>query len=435
MSDNPKHYHLRWFALGFTALLLTAGTAAQSPSFSMAELASEELKAPFKMELKEGQKDGDGTPVIEYALDRVAKAQNVQSLINSGNNTANKNCENCTDAVAKARFMTCSDKNNYLEKELQKTANTESILGDMVRERVSAQPVIKPACIEMGMNMRFGEKSTTFRTCDAKGGLSRAVRPCISENYFRLINNSFDLVSSCMMPHIAAGESTQDQKLDVRAIYALINIESGFHVNAMSGTGAGGIGQFTSAAITDVNINEMKSVRIGLEGSKDPRCVRMSMEMLDSLTPMRAEKSRSCDRISLAQGNPMKNMIYTYAYLKGVKKSMNRVIFDNASYAKKFQLSAADLNKIKRALMVWSHNAGPAGTWTPAKALLNSVYRNKAVTNADEFINQMQSYMQKFPASANNNAGRKKETSGYFPTITKTLNDIETSVGGGSCVN
>ena len=432
MSHIHSLYRIRWFMFSLSALALVAWASPQTISSIELSSESDTLKAPFKLDTK---KDEDGIPVIEYSLDKINKAQNVQNLLNGHNNVANKNCKDCEEALSKARYMTCTDKNNYLEKELSKTAQTDSLLGEMIRQDIKPNSIIKPACVEMGMNYKFGESSRVFRTCNANGALSKAFRPCISENYFKVVNNSFDLVSSCMMGHIAPGEALDEQKLDVRAIYALINVESGFHVNAMSGTGAGGIGQFTGPAITDVNRNGLDSIRISLEGSKDPRCVRLSHEMLDSMTPMRAEKSRSCDRISIEKGNPMKNMIYTYAYLKNVKQSMSRVIFNNASYEKKFKLSASDLNKVKRALMVWSHNAGPAGTWTPAKALLNSVYRNKPVTSADEFINQMQSYMQKFPASANNNVGRKKETSGYFPTITKTLNQIENNAGGGSCVN
>ena len=113
---------------------------------------------------------------------------------------------------------------------------------------------------------------------------------------------------------------------------------------------------------------------------------------------------------------------------------MDSQIFQNRNYKTKFKLSAYDLAKIKRALMVWSHNTGPAGTWTPAKALLNSIYRNKPVTNADQFIDQLQQFMQKVPARANSSTARRNETSKYFPAITSTLNAIESNVGGGQCV-
>ena len=114
---------------------------------------------------------------------------------------------------------------------------------------------------------------------------------------------------------------------------------------------------------------------------------------------------------------------------------MNRVVLNDKRYKNKFKMSDYEKQKIQRALMVWSHNTGPAGTWTPAMTLLNTVYRNKPVTSADAFISELQQYMKKFPARANKSSARRTETSKYFPGITNLLNQIETNVGGGSCVN
>lgn len=430
MSSKITPNHIRRRLLSFTACFAACfATLAFTPGVSSYPTNEFQMASSIPEEV-------DAAPVIEYALDKVTKSQNIQSLLGLNSGVENRTCIDCMTAAPSNRYMTCTDKNNYLEKQLSETAAGSSLLGAMIKQAPRSNSIIKTACIEMGMTQKFGQNSRNFKSCDSNGRLSTAYRPCISENYFRVIQNSFDLVSSCMMNQISPGDSTAEQKKDVRAAYAMINIESGFHMNAMSGTGAGGIGQFTGSAIADVNKNEINSVRFNLEDSRDPRCVQMSHEMLDSMTPMRAEAQNSCDRISLQRGNPMKNMIYTYAYLKGVKKSMNRLVFDNKSYSGKFaKLSVEELNKIKRALMVWAHNSGTSGAWTPAKSLLNTVYRNKPVTSADEFINQMQSYMSKFPASANSSSSRRAETSRYFPEITKTLTQIENNVGGGTCVN
>ncbi|MGZ3745043.1 MAG: transglycosylase SLT domain-containing protein [Pseudobdellovibrionaceae bacterium] len=372
-------------------------------------------------------------PIIVHALDTVDKAKGFQNLFGAFDLIANRNCNSCEEEIRNMRYMQCTPRNDYLEKEILKISLKPGILGDVVRADVRPTSIIKPSCIKMGMNIKFGEGSKNFRECSAAGS-TKAVRPCISENYFKLINNSFDLVSACMKDIIAPEESEKSKKLDVRAIYALINIESGFHINAMSGTGAGGIGQFTRAAIRDVNETQLDKIRSALEKHRNAQCRRMAAEILHSNTPMDSGKS-SCGRISIASGNPIKNMIYTFAYLNGAKEDMNTTIFENHYYKNKFALSEYDLNKIRRALMVWSHNTGPAGTWTPAKALLNTFYRRQKVTNADQFINQLQQYMQKFPSRANKSNRRRNETSHYFPSITNTLNAIENSIGGGSCVN
>lgn len=387
----------------------------------------------LKPEEKSVQESSEPTPIIEHALDRIETINGFQNLFGSMDNTANRNCSSCDEKFQNMRYMQCNRQNDYLENEIATASKNPGILGDVLRAPIRSNSIIKPTCIQIGMNLKFGARSKNFRECSAKGN-EGAVRPCISKNYFTLVNNSFDLVSSCMKDFIAPHANEATQKLDVRAVYALINIESGFHVNAMSSTGASGIGQFTQAAIKDVNSNELHAVRAALKNHPNPQCREMGTQMLASTTPINPSR-KSCDRISLVNGNPIKNMIYTYAYLTGTKKDMNSMIFENRHYKNKFKLSKFDLNKIRRALMVWSHNTGPAGTWTPAKALLNTFYRGKPVTNADQFINQLQQYMQKFPASANKSRVRRKETSRYFPSITENLNNIENSIGGGSCVN
>ncbi len=438
--SRPLIYKMLFISLSFG---LGWNTDIQEFSSDLSSKSEKGLSAPFDLDAsskrkahREETESSETAPIIEHALDKIEQANsNFKSFFSWWDSTSTRNCNDCEEQLRNLRYMQCNRQNDYLESELQSAPLNSGLLGDLMRAPIRSNSIIKPICIQMGMNSKFGVSSKNFRQCTDNGSLRQAFRPCISENYFKLVNNSFDIVSSCMKQFISPGATEETQNLDVRAVYALINVESGFHINAMSGTGAGGIGQFTSSAIQDVNDNELHDVRITLEGSKNPLCSRLSLDLLDSMQPIRPGKAQSCDRISLKNGNPVKNMLYTYAYLKGIKKDMDKVIFNNKNYRSKFRMSEYDLNKIKRALMLWSHNTGPAGTWTPAKALLNTFYRGKTVTNADQFIQQMQQYMQKFPSNANKSSARRKETSHYFPSITKTLNDIENSVGGGSCVN
>lgn len=377
-------------------------------------------------------------PVISHALDQVQQANKYQSFMGWLDNTANRDCPDCAKQIENMRYGQCNEtsRDGYLEKQLQATSAQEGLLGALIRQPVNQNAVIKPICIQMSMQMASsGLPRSAFKSCNGDRYGSAVGPACVGENYFKLINNSFDTVSNCMKDFIAPGESEEMQKLDIRAAYALINVESGFHVNAVSGTGAGGIGQFTSAAITDVNANQIPAVKRALEADIGSVCSQVSSEFLKSSQPIRNNSNASCDRISLKNGNPVKNMIYTFAYLRGVKSDLNKQIFMNSNYSKKFNVSEYDLARIKRAMMVWSHNTGAAGTMTPVKALLNSFYRNKPVTDADKFINQIQQYMQIFPARANAGASRRKETSGYFPAITERLHNIESNAGGGSCVN
>jgi hypothetical protein len=374
-------------------------------------------------------------PVILHSLDQIERGQHASSRLAFDNMAGNRNCAGpeCKD-ITNPKYMKCNRQNDYLEKEMEGLSRKSDLMAKIINSPVNREAIIKPACMRISMETVFGIGSKNFRQCSPNGNTSKAFRPCVSENYFKMVTNSFNVVSSCLKEYMNPKASDETQKLDVRAAYAMINIESGFHVNAMSGRGAGGIGQMTGAAITDANKSEMSKIRAALEENKNPACADLSHEFLDAKEPMRPDKAASCDRISIKKGNPVLNMIYTYAYLKWSKNAMSRAVLNDKLYKNKFKMSDYEKQRIQRALMVWSHNTGPAGTWTPAMTLLNTVYRNKPVTNADAFIKELQQYMQKFPARANKSTSRRDETSKYFPKITNLLNSIEESEGG-TCVN
>lgn len=370
-------------------------------------------------------------PIITHALDQVDRAKKMNDLMSMMSQTFSNDCEECAKKVSEIRYEQCHSGNDYLEKQLADQVASSSLLGTLISRSVSAQSIIKSSCVRASLDLG----SSHFRNCSGTKYGKQLTEPCLSEKYFKLVNNSFDVVATCMKDYIAANETDAEKKLDVRAIYALINIESGFQVNSVSATGAGGIGQLTAAAIADVNMNQLSGVRSSLDSSKFTNCRRISSEMLNSSQPIPSRASSSCERISIANGNPLKNMVYTFAYLRGVKEDLESQIFTNDRYSSKFKLSDVDLARVKRAMMVWSYNTGAAGIITPVKALLNLFYGNKVVTNADDFIESLQQYIQKFPAGANRSAFRRRETSRYFPKITDTLNSIERNIGGGSCVN
>ncbi len=396
---------------------------------------NDRIVVPYRIGAEPPKRSNESENTIEYALNKINKAnQNASILGQIQSPTAN--CRDCSDPVQSMRYNTCNDKNDYLESEIKTAKDGKGLLAELIRAPLRGNSTIKASCIQMGMSLKFGPNDTSFRSCNGNTYSGRAVRPCLSENYFKMIANSFDAVSSCMTEYISPGEGNQAHQQDILAVFAMINVESGFHVNAVSGTGAGGIGQFTATAIEQVNKNDIKKVRTMLGSSSNKLCQRLSSEVLSDEVPMQASANRSCDRIAMKNGNPVINMIYTYASLKGVKKDMNNTIFDNKNYSAKFShLSLNEVNKIKRALMIWSHNTGPSGTWTPAKALLNSYYRSKSIGSADEFLKKMEEYMRAYPASSNKTASRRKETSNYYPKISNALKKIETNIGGGSCLN
>lgn len=343
-------------------------------------------------------------------------------------------CTDCGPKLADVRYASCNSKNSYLEAGLQRAESGSGLMADLLKRGARADTVIKPICMRVALESRFGANTRTFAACT--GGQNKAasnnVRPCLSENYFTLINNSFDLVSRCMAPALAGNAA--DQQSDIRAVYAMLNVESGHHFNIMSPTGAGGSGQFTQSAIADVNKNSLPRVRQLLE-SQGGDCARLSKEILKGGTPMRAQASMSCDRVSLAKGNPLLNLVYTYALVTGAKRDLKNDLFEDRRFGRFFKdLSTSDQNRLRTELTVWSHNTGMGGLRTPLNALLNTKYRGKTVQNVDRFLAELSEAMKTSPHRANASRGRRDETSKYWPAIKKTLNDIEKNAGGGSCV-
>jgi hypothetical protein len=278
-------------------------------------------------------------------------------------------------------------------------------------------------------------KVVDYKTCDGNKSKKATARPCISENYFSIVNNSFDLVSRCMKGFIGEGESKKAQLLNVRDTYGMILVESGFHINIASKTGAGGIGQFTPPAITAVN-KDIETVRTYLASKDNKQCAKLAEEFLQGETPMRAVSGNVCERISISNGNPVTNMIYTYAALKDAKDYFDDNVFNDEKLSKKFALSADDLATVKRALMIWSHNTGQAGLKTPLTKLLTTKYAKAKVTNADKFLSELKKYAYDYPNKGNSGSkARRQETSRYYAKISERMEKVEEYAAGGSCLN
>jgi hypothetical protein len=374
------------------------------------------------------------------------------------------NCPTCkAPTAADIEFMECKRENSYLNDDIAKVMKSPSPLWKEIFSPVpDATTYIKPICIRKGMESHFNERSKSFRECSSSARAvspqsKKVLRPCINEDYFKLVTKSFNLVTQCMKVGIHAGESEEEVKKDALAVYSLISVESGFHVNAMSGTGAGGIGQVTDDAITYINNHVLPVIRTNLQASSSDICKMLDREILSE--PMKADGGNNCDRIAISKGNPLKNMVYTYANIYTSKQQISEDLFEDEDYADKFDLSATEKADLLRQLAVWSHNTGVSGIVTPARATLAHNYAGKKVKSVSEFMEFMKTNIRVYPAKGrdvlitkkgkkgkkitvvkrvgrgNSTPSRILETSQYYPRIQETLHDIEDNVDGKTCLN
>ncbi len=366
------------------------------------------------------------------------KLNTLNTLMSGSVADPNATCPNCAPNISEISFMQCSSKNSYLQDDI---AAAMQLRSEVWKEVFSPNPkiesLIKPLCIRTGMEERFGENSSTFRECSLamtqnQPKNKRLVRPCIDDSYFKLVTNSFNLVSACMKDGFSDSGSIEDQKNDARAVFSLINVESGFHVNAISNSGAGGIGQLTQDSIEYINKNSFHNIQDGLQKSTTAVCRSLGQDILSE--PMIPNPQKSCDRVAIHKGNPLKNMVYTYANLNISRTQIRDDLFGTDKYSKKFDLREKDQSELLRTLAVWSHNTGIAGIMTPVRAMLNIEYNKKRVTNISEFLTKLRVYIKKFQASANASTARRAETSSYYPKILETLQNIEKNIEGGSCI-
>lgn len=344
-------------------------------------------------------------------------------------------CASCSGArPTNLAFMQCRERNSYLEQEMSRVRDSGSLVGELIRKGPQRDTLIQPQCMRSALMHKLGENSQLFRTCSTSGNSlgNRAYRPCVSENYFSMVSNSFDLVMRCLAPQL--GPTQADQKRDIRQIFGMFTVESGMHLNAVSGTGAAGFGQLTQSAIESINSQELSSLRRSLENAGG-LCARLGREALGGNPPMKANRANSCERISISHGNPLKNLIYSVANVLQNKRLLQNDVFGEGRLARKFDLTAADRRRLQTALAVWAHNSGIGGLKTPLAALLNSKYKNRKVTDVNRFIEEMKTAMRDYPHRANSSSARRRETSRYYGSVVSQIQKTEQGVGGGSCLN
>jgi hypothetical protein len=126
-----------------------------------------------------------------------------------------------------------------------------------------------PACTHASLASAPLPYDTLFYgACTADGGFSKVARPCLSERYHRLVHNSYVLAMRCL-------------GVDPKELFPVLNVESGFEVNAGNPAGAWGVAQLTGIAAREVRrrgelarlaaLPECAPVRPALEAPFDPR--------------------------------------------------------------------------------------------------------------------------------------------------------------------
>lgn len=331
----------------------------------------------------------------------------------------------CKECAARIKvYEKCDSNNDYLESKLE-SAKENAPLSQILAS--SEEGPINPSCIKVSMQ-NFAAAGA-YRQCGGDGDVRKSPtihKPCVSENYVDATAKSFNAVARCLSEYMTGSDDKGVGRVSSLSVFAMLNVESGFHVNAVSPTGAGGPGQFTQGAIRDVN-RVLPAVKEFLSRSSDPVCNQALVKALEP--PMNGAATQSCERINLSDNNPARNLIYTFAYQQLARKNVEKLVTGPAyDGIISDELPANYKESLISALMTWSHNSGVGGMSVPLRAKLADMLRKKqkirTPDDVSNFLNSMVSYMKNYPHRDNSSEQRRKETSGYYPSFMTQLNAV-----------
>ena len=278
------------------------------------------------------------------------------------------------------QYEVCSAKNDYFEDAYSKITSTGAF--QLLKSSVPPDLTLN-TCIRESQNAHAGP----FRTCDSKMKFlskKNVSKACQSENSLTIETSTFSATVDCLNEFMNIGGGPADKDGLSREMFSLISIESGFHDNAVSGTGSSGIGQLTHDASIDMNHLGWDDMIGNIKASSKPSCQAISQM---NPQPFNGAWSDRCEMISPQKGNPLNNLLYTFFYQKQIREQVaqsinslrdsnkGKLAFKNSS--EKFQ------NQLISVVSLWGHNTGPAGIRMPLKNLLSSKIGQQLLKNED----------------------------------------------------
>ncbi|MFN7727708.1 MAG: hypothetical protein ACK5P7_00985 [Bdellovibrio sp.] len=338
-------------------------------------------------------------------------------------------CRDCS--VRPAQYEQCNARNNYLEQQMDRLQGQP-----ILRELLSTTPRYPrvEACVRESMNISGGP----FTLCQIGNAdhSGSTVKACTSSRLVRVVQNALTASVDCLAPYLNGTDGNQAVLSETfRSTIALINLESGFHINARSSTGASGLGQITDGATKAINQNEWSNMMRHIQNSSNPSCQQLKRM---NLQPARPSRGAVCDRIGLESGNPMTNMLYTIGHMKSVRRevelTVNRKIRENS-----IRMSPAQKEKLLGALITWGHNTGAYGITRPVSSLLETDAGIRALNagNVEGFLGLLKGevssfhgyYLARRGMGAQAIQRRQTEASGFYQYVQNKMNLLERKVG------
>lgn len=337
-------------------------------------------------------------------------------------------CLECTQR--QAQYDSCNSQNDYLEKQIDRLQGQ-----DYLRQLLStSEQTLSASCVRESMKFTSGP----FAKCVVGStlGQTTAAKACTSQKLVKLVDQSLNLSMKCFAKYLNSNAQNPEVfKQTSRSVIALINLESGFHLNARSTTGASGLGQITAGASKAILKNQWAPMRSFANQSAQRECKDLSK--IYPAAPSNINSSGCDNRMNLDSGGPLANMLYTIGHMKLVRTevelTLNRKLKELG-----IRLSAVQNEKLISSLVTWGHNTGSYGITRPLLSLLSSTTGQEALKNEniDSFLSLMKGEVAGFHrnylrrrSAGGSSENRIKEASQFFDHVQNKMKKLEQRVG------
>ncbi len=216
-----------------------------------------------------------------------------------------------------------------------------------------AQPFER--CVDYALNSSFpkiaiGEASNLFVTCKSQSDepTRGQKRPNYSESEIKNISDTFEAVSDCL-------------EINPQWFFPKLMLESGFHPQIQNPGGDAGIGQLTSAAISDVD-QVIMSYKRKIFASHRKSCQWIKDQSLKQTNFWKSIYGKSKCYLLEKKSNPLRNMLYSGIFQKLNEKYVSAE-FEKKKISKLLQQASyigQDHTKIKKILLALGYNTGGA---------------------------------------------------------------------------
>ncbi|HMN67187.1 MAG TPA: hypothetical protein PKC28_01490, partial [Bdellovibrionales bacterium] len=240
-------------------------------------------------------------------------------------------------------------------------------------------------------------------------------RPCITEKYVQHVHRALLDVTDCF-------------GYDSRLAFSTFNLESALHLTAVGRATDVGVGQLTSVAIDEVNLNAIDRAIRQTRASAKPSCQRL----LPFLTRHESGIQERCGFMNVPE-NPFRNIAYSVLLLQQIRRSV-----DNFWGRRGIQLPAdIDTERLKVLITMLAYNAGPAGLVSTLDAYVRQMgsmiaprHFNFQSPDPDSFIAYLATH---FPSSDQAVRARVSKYMGHVIAASRRADTM--AAVGGACIH